>query len=101
MLPDAALLLQSSISSLPFFRIVESNLCKALYELTCDNQSIEKNYDVPSGMRSKNCVKALLECARFLDEQDMDGLNSFQLDFKVWTLSVIFAIFKNPIMYFL
>lgn len=63
-------------------RIVESNLCKALYELTCDNQSIEKNYDVPSGMRSKNCVKALLECASFLDEQDLDGLNSFQLDFK-------------------
>ena len=65
------------------FRIVESNLNKALFELTCDSNQIEENYDQPSCMRNKSCVRALLKCARLLDEQDLDSFNVFHLDFNV------------------
>ena len=62
---------------------MESNLRLALNELIDPEADLEQNYDVSSCMRSQTSIKAFLECARFLDEQDLDGFNSFQLDFHV------------------
>ena len=65
----------------------------ALNELIDPEADLEQNYDAPSCMRSRTFVKALLECARFLDEQDLDGLNSFQLDFHVMMFHFTYLVF--------
>ena len=72
-----------------------SNLRLALNELIDPEADLEQNYDAPSCMRSRTFVKALLECARFLDEQDLDGLNSFQLDFHVMMFHFTNLVFKT------
>ena len=63
--------------------MVESNLYRALQEITLDSKALEEHYDKNSLMRQTACVKDLLEGARFLDEQDIDGLNMYLLDHKV------------------
>lgn len=65
------------------FRIVESNLHKALTELMSDVKAVNSHYDGDACMRQKHCVKELLEGARLLDEQDLEGLSLYLLDHKV------------------
>ena len=84
--------------------MVESNLYLALVEITSDIGDIESHYDKDSGMRNQSLVKDLINGAKFLDEQDVEGLNVYLIDHKVlivwnshfiFTLSIQFALISG------
>ena len=63
--------------------MVESNLYLALVEITNDIGEIESHYDKDSGMCNQSLVQDLINGAKFLDEQDVEGLNVYLIDHKV------------------
>ncbi len=48
-----------------------------------ETEMIQSHYDTHACIRQNDCVKALLECVKYLDEQDQDALNSFFLSHTV------------------
>ena len=98
------LVLRSNENRKTFCRMVESNLYLALVEITNDIGDIESHYDKDSGMRNQSLVKDLINGAKFLDEQDVEGLNVYLIDHKVlivwnspfiFTLSIQFALISG------
>ena len=87
------LVLRSNENRKTFCRMVESNLYLALVEITNDIGEIESHYDKDSGMRDQSLVKDLLNGAKFLDEQDVEGLNVYLIDHKVPNFSKSSYIF--------
>jgi hypothetical protein len=55
--------------------------------VSADKVALKEHYDEYSCMRQKNCIKDLLEGARLLDEQDIQGLAEYLLDHAVTTLN--------------